>query len=281
MKSINFFLFFYISSIILFNLLFFSCFSRTEEYEKLQKEYSLYITSTNIPLSIKRDLPYRIGVRIYLFDQNLNWSICLASFRSLAFNLTGARCTNKIEEGIYTVYEIELPKDGFIYFKNPEYLISDYENVIVNFCYNYYSVIGLEGCFYKDRTCELRVSNTFPIDGVIRIERAESYYNEAEKKFYLRIYLTVEYEENKYVLSYQEIEKDCFIRENIDKFRSLYEIRYAGKIYKNETDLRINSLNQINIPFDDIVETPNLYVEIKFNYNIIRRIFLGRVRVEK
>ncbi|MEM0379616.1 MAG: hypothetical protein QXG71_02565 [Nanopusillaceae archaeon] len=274
-------LFFYVFSIILFNFLFFSCFSGTSEYEKLQKEYSLYITPTNIPPSIKRDFPYRVGVKIFLFDQNLNWSLCLASFRSLAFNLTGSRCTNKIEEGIYTIYEIELPKEGFIYFKNPEYFISDYENVIVNFCYNYYSIIGLEGCFYKDRICELKVSNIYPVDGIIRIERAESYYNEIDKKFYLRIYLIIESEGDKYVLTYQKVEKDCFIRENIDKFKSLYEIKYIGKILRNETDLRINSLNQINIPLDGVVETPNLYVEIKFNYNIVRRVFLGQVRIEK
>lgn len=282
MKRAFYSLIFYVFFLIFTNLLFLSCFRAKTEYEKLKKDYNIYITPLNYPFSIREGMPYKIKVRIYLFDQNLNWSLCLASFRSLAYSLSGELCTNKEKEGTDNIYEIDLPKYGYIYLKNPDYIISDYENIIVNFCYNYYSVIGLEGCFYRDKICELKVVSSHPVDGIIRILRAESYYNETDKHFYLRLYLSVEIPEDTFVQSFRPVEKECFIREYIDRFNSKYELRYGNNVYTSEITLKLNVLNQIAIPLKEYnYETEKFYIEIKFYYNIIRRVLLGYTRIEK
>lgn len=280
MKCANFFYLLYI--IFFINFLFFSCFTPKAEYEKLKEEYSIYISAQNLPLQIRKEQPYKIGVKIYLLDQNLNWSLCLASFRSLAFNITGNICTNKDEEGTNLLYEIELPKDGYIFLKYPEYIISDYENIVVNFCYNYYSIIGLEGCFQQNKICDLKVVNSYPKDGIIRIEKAESYYNETDKNFYLRLYLTIQLPEETYVQSFQPIEKECFIKEYLDKFKSYYEVRYGNEVYRSEEILKLNTLNQITIPLKGLkYDLDSFYVELKIYYNIIKRVLLGSTRIEK
>lgn len=275
--------FFIIFNILfLINLLFFSCFSPRIEYEQLKKEYSIYITPLNIPPSIKKDLPYKISVKIFLLDRNLNWSLCLASFRSLAFDITGKICTNKEEEGIGDIYEIDLPKDGYIFIKKPEYILSEYENIIVNFCYNYYSILSLEGCFSKNRICDLNVVGSYPVDGIIKINKAESYYNETDNSFYIRLYILIELPEEVYVNSFSPVEKECFIKEYLDRFKTLYEIKYGDKKHQSEIILKLNTLNQIVIPLRGFnYETEKFYVEIKFYYNIIKRVLLGYTRIEK
>jgi len=262
-------------------LLFSSCFLPQPEQPK--EKYLIKIEGFNLPLTMKKGSVYQIPVRVYLGDTSINWSVCLASFRSLAFNVTGKRCVNKEYDS--EMYEVYLPKEGSMILENPEYILSDTENIVINVCYSYYNIFSLEGCVGRNKVCRLDIRGTFPKVTYINIESAEVIYSPQNNTYYLRVYLYPSEEENVFIGSEDKDISKCYIGEFSGEY---YNVSYVLKYSKNSTSGNIilypGRVNQIEFNITALGidrDLPTAYFELRINYTVLQRIYLGSVKIEK
>jgi len=268
---------------LFFILLFSPCFLPHAEAEQPKKDYLIKVVGYNLPSTIKSGSVYQIPVRVYLGDTSINWSICLVSFRSLAFKVIGDRCISKEYDS--ESYEVYLPKGGFIMLENPEIVLDKTENIVVNACYNYYNIFSLEGCVSKDKTCELKLTNVLPKVTYINIESAEVVYDLNNDTYYLRIYLYPSEEENVFIGSKDKDISKCYIEGFSGEY---YNVSYVLKYNENSTSGNIilypGRVNQIEFNITELGidrDLPTAYFELRINYTVLQRIYLGSVRIEK
>jgi len=262
-------------------LLFSSCF--LPQPERPKEDYLIKVVGYNLPSIIKNGSVYQIPVRVYLGDTSINWSICLVSFRSSAFKVTGDRCISKEYDS--ELYEVYLPKEGFIILENPEIVLSETENIVVNACYNYYNIFSLEGCVSKDKTCKLKLTNVLPKVIYINMESAEVVYDPQNDTYYLRVYLYPSEEENVFIGSKDRDISKCYIESFSGEY---YNVSYILKYSENSTFGNIvlypGKINQIEFNIAELGidrDLPIAYFELRINYTVLQRIYLGSVKIEK
>jgi len=246
------------------------------------KEYLIQILGYNLPLVMKKGISYNIPVRVYLSDTSLDWVVCLASFRSPAFEVNGNTCIKKDHES--NIYEIYLPKDGYIRVINTDYILTETSDIIINACYTYYNIFSMMGCAYKDRPCEVNITGVSPRITYFDISRAEVIYDRKNNEFYLRIYLYPIEEENVYLRSVNEDISECYISSPTDRYRINYTLKYSDKRVGGNVDLRPGAVNQIDINLTELGirdDLYSIYLEFRVDYIVMQRIYLGSVRIEK
>jgi len=261
-------------------LLFSSCFSPSEP-QIPKVDYIISIQGFNLPLTMKKGVPYNIPVRIYLGDQSINWTLCLASFKHPVFNITGSECESKEYDA--EVYEIYLPKGGSIKLEHPEYLLSKTVDIIINACYNYYNVFSLDGCVSKEKVCSLNLTGVLPKVYHIEIKRAEVVYDGS--KYYLRIYIFLPIRENFFIGSKNNDISKCYIEYfSADKHKVSYILKYREKSVSGEALLTPGATNQIDVDLSGLGITYDLVVahfDFRIDYTVLQRIYLGSVRIEE
>jgi len=262
-------------------LLFSSCF--LPETEQPKKDYLIKVVGYNLPPIIKRGSVYQIPIRVYLGDPSINWSICLVSFKSSAFKVIGDRCVSKEYDS--ELYEVYLPKEGSIILENPENLLSETENIIINACYNHYNVFSLEGCVDKSKVCKLNITGVLPKITYVNMESAEVVYDPQNNTYYLRVYLYPLEEENVFIGSEDKDISRCYIEGFSGEY---YNVSYVLKYSKNSTSGNIilypGKVNPIDFNITGLGidrDLPTAYFELKINYTVLQRIYLGYVRIEK
>jgi len=262
-------------------LLFSSCFS--PEAEQPKKDYLIKVVGYNLPSIIKSGSVYQIPVKVYLGDISINWSICLASFKSVAFNVTGERCVNKEYDS--EEYDVYLPKNGYIILGNSESILSKTENIIVNACYSYYNIFSLEGCVSKDRICELKLTGVLPRITYINIENAQVIYDPQNNTYYLRIYLYPLEEENVFIGSEDKDISKCYVEGfSGDYYNITYVLKYSTNNTSGSFILKPGMINQIDFDLKKLgidKDLPTAYFELRINYTVLQRIYLGSVSIEK
>ncbi|RDD52539.1 hypothetical protein BA065_01070 [Nanoarchaeota archaeon NZ13-N] len=246
------------------------------------KEYLIQVLGYNLPLVMKKDISYNIPVRIYLEDTSLDWVVCLASFRSPAFEVSGSNCIRKDHES--NIYEIYLPKDGYIRVVNTDYILTETSDIIINACYTYYNIFSMMGCAYRDRSCEVNITGVSPRVKYLDISRAEVIYDRKNNEFYLRIYLYPTEEENVYLMSINENISECYVRSPTDRYRVNYVLKYSNRKVEGSIDLRPGVANQVDVNLTELGIRDDLYsvyLEFRVDYIVMQKIYLGSVRIEK
>jgi len=268
---------------LFFILLFSPCSLPHVETEQQRKDYLIKVTGFDLPSVIKRGSVYVIPVKVYLGDISINWSICLASFKSQAFNVIGERCVNK--ENDSEEYEIYLPKNGYIRLENPEIVLGKTEKIIVNACYSYYNIFSLEGCVSKDRVCELKLTGVSPKITYINVESARVIYNPQNNIYYLRIYLHPLKEENVFIGSKDRDISKCYVEGfSGDYYNITYVLKYGTKNVSSNLILKPDKINQIDIDITKLGidrDLPIAYFEFRIDYTVLQRVYLGSVRIEE
>jgi len=261
-------------------LLFSSCFSPSEQ-QTPKVDYIISIQGFNLPLTMKKGVPYNIPVRVYLGDQSINWTLCLASFKYPIFNITGSECESKEYDA--EVYEVFLPKGGSIKLEYPEYLLSKTVDIIINACYNYYNVFSLDGCVNKEKICSLNMTGVLPKISYVEIKRAEVIYD--GNKYYLRIYLYLPIRENFFIGSKDSDISKCYVEYfSVDKYKVSYILRYGKNSVSGEALLTSGIINQIDIDLSSVGITNDLVVahfDFRIDYTVLQRVYLGSVRIEE
>jgi len=265
---------------LFFLLLFLPCFSPSEP-QIPKVDYIISIQGFNLPLTMKKGVPYNIPVRVYLGDQSVNWTLCLASFKYPTFNITGSECESKEYDA--EVYEVYLPKEGAIILEHPEYLLSETVNIIINACYNYYNIFSLDGCVSKEKICSLNLTGVSPKVSYMEIRNAQVIYD--GNKYYLRIYLYLPVRENFFIGSKDNDISKCYVEYfSADKYKVSYTLKYGRNSVSGEVLLKPGAENQIDIDLSEVGIREDLVVahfDFRIDYTVLQRVYLGSVRIEE
>jgi len=268
---------------LFFVLLFSSCFLPQTEQKMNEEEYLIKVVGYNLPNTMKEGVIYEIPIKVYLGDTSINWSICLASFESIGFNVTGDRCVTK--EYNAEEYDVYLPENGFIVLENPDEVLSETENIVVNVCYNYYNIFSLEGCVSKNEICSLNITGVLPEAAYINIESAEAIYDPENNTYYLRIYLYPSENESVFIGSKNEDISNCYVENFSGNYYNVtYTLRYGTNNVSGSLILKPGLTNQVDINITALGidrNLPTAYFEFRIDYTVLQKVYLGSVNIEK
>jgi len=86
-------------------------------------------------------------------------SLCLNSFKSGYWKITGDSCVVKHITSPGLEYYVSLPNGGDIFLQSPlDHDIT--EHILVNICYNFNQTLTITGCLNKQQTCKFDIDNS-------------------------------------------------------------------------------------------------------------------------
>lgn len=270
--------------LLLFSLAYFVACNNNSNNNNINSSSNI-IYSYNYPNVIVPNQQFQIDLKIDYKNLGDHWDICLASFNSLAFNVTGSTCVNQ-NEATYSndIADITLPYDGYIYLSNPSLLSNNYENVNILLCYRGNETLYLSGCLEKDKECQFAVQgNQFPII----ISQAYTVYQNNEYILYLDFYYNQSSDSSLYYITDKDTIENCNLNNiNYDTYKFDYDLKYQIGSSNIENYQGNGSINMqtyqgfLKVPINYNQNLPNVYMELNLNYYVIQEQNLGSITIQ-
>ena len=210
-------------------------------------------------------------------------TLCLNSFSSGYWKITGARCVKKYVKGSETA---SLPDGGRIYLK--EQIDHDLtERIIVNQCFDYTQTYVLTGCLKKDTKC------TFSIDektsGYISVSNVFSKYDLTKDLFTLNFKVTYFPRNWTYITdNYDVLNNKCYLSQAVSPEKGEVSVLADLLICANKCEhvkkkIMLSSsgeskLISIELP-TDVKERDIISIVLNMSYVVFREIDYGSVTV--